>query len=124
MRRDRIAATVIASGAIAVGVIWLTYLFVRFGPTRDRPGSRREDYFGWGLDFQVYLGAATRITSEGTPYAAELVAAPFESGTAEPLLLLARPGDLAAPGRGRTMGSELDRLVRVARAGAARRPAR
>ncbi len=78
-RAARFAAIAIGGLAIAVGITWLTFTFLRFGPLDLAPGIW-DDYLAWGLDYRAYYDAAGRLAEAGTPYAADLVASSFESG--------------------------------------------
>ncbi|MEA2026716.1 MAG: glycosyltransferase family 87 protein [Chloroflexota bacterium] len=79
MTRRHWGEAAIGGVAIAVACAWLAYVFLRFGPI-DVAGGIWADYFAWGLDYQAYLDAAAQLAAEGTPYALEVTAGPYESG--------------------------------------------
>lgn len=79
-----LATALIGAVAIGIGLLWFAFLFVRF-----REGALVDGAFvyafddAWGFDLEAYVHAAQRLSAEGSLYARELVAAPFEPGEAD-----------------------------------------
>jgi hypothetical protein len=71
----------IALGAIGVALLWFAFLFLRFreGVTVDGILIYTFDD-AWAFDLDAYVHAAQRLVADGSLYARELVAAPFEPG--------------------------------------------
>lgn len=64
-----------------LAVLWLAAAFVVFsGEAGDGDVHLPRDEYAWAFDYEAYLGAASRLAEEGTPYAPELTGGAFESG--------------------------------------------
>ncbi len=68
--------------SIGLGLFWLLLLFVRY-----REGMWIDDTWvfhdaAWAFDLAAYVNAAQRLVDEGSLYASDLVAGPFEPGPA------------------------------------------
>jgi hypothetical protein len=83
-RRDRAGLVVIAAIGVGLGLLWLVVNFFRF-----REGSYVEGVWtyafddAWAFDLEAYVNAALRLVNEGSLYARELIAGPFEPGAAD-----------------------------------------
>jgi len=75
------AVALLGATAIGIGLLWFALLYVSFRDAAFVAGAPLADLGGaWAFDLQAYTRAAARLASEGSLYAGELIAAPFEPG--------------------------------------------
>ncbi len=80
-QRGRLVRIVLVATGLTLAFVWIALLFTEFrqGSIVDGAWVYVHDDL-WGYDFEAYLNAAFRLTSEGTPYQKELLGGPFEPG--------------------------------------------
>ena len=73
----------IAILAVGLGLFWLTDQLVRYAVPSVVDGTWQPFDDAWAFDLGAYVHAADRLVNDGSLYRAELVAGPFEAGSAD-----------------------------------------
>ena len=69
--------------AVGLGLFWLAYLLVGYSGGSTVEGAWIPAREPWAFDLAAYVSAAQRLVADGSLYAADLIAGPFEPGPAD-----------------------------------------